>query len=279
MSPGGAVLRQGREVAPGYRVVRLLSRGNTLDVYDAWSEERSSRAIVKTLRPDRRDDWNAHGALLREGCLLRELAHPHLVRAYDVIDAPRPVIVLETLMGETLAHLVERRSRRLGAVELGILGLQLASALRYLHRNGYLHLDLKPSNVVAEAGRAKIIDLSVAQPPGPIRPGVGTWCYLAPEQALGRSVDSAADVWGLGATLWEAAIGHAPFDDGDDGPEYPQLVRRAESVRRLRPRLPRGLAATIDASLEPDPRLRPGLDDVTEVVGRVLGVPDLATVT
>ena len=87
-------------------------------------------------------------------------------------------------------------------------------------------------------------------------------------------------MWGLGATLWEVAVGHAPFDDGDEGPEYPQLVRRAESIRRLRPRLPSGLAATIDASLEPDPRLRPRLDDVTEVLGRrVLGVPDLATVT
>jgi serine/threonine protein kinase len=278
VSSGGPVARQGSEVVAGYRVVRLLSRGNILDVYDAWSEERSCRCVVKTLRPDRLDDWSARGALLREGRLLSALTHPHLVRAYDVVDASRPAIVLETLTGETLSYLVDRRSRRLGAAELGILGLQLVSALGYLHRNGFLHLDLKPSNVVAEAGRAKIIDLSIAQPPGPIRPDVGTWCYLAPEQALGGSVGSAADVWGLGATLWEAAIGRAPFDDGDDGPEYPQLVRRAEPLRRLRPRLPHAVTATIDACLDPDPRLRPRLDDVAEVLGRVLGVPDLATV-
>jgi serine/threonine protein kinase len=273
------LLEPGESIFAGYDVVRLLSRGNTLDVYDAWSTERSCRCVVKMLRPDRESDRPAREALLREGRLLRDLAHPHLVRAYEAVSVPRPAVVLETLTGETLAHLLDRRSRPLGAVELAILGLQLASALRYLHRRGVLHLDLKPSNVVAEAGRAKIIDLSVAQPPGPIKAGVGTWCYLAPEQARGEHVAPATDVWGLGATLWEAATGAAPFDDGDDGPEYPQLLRRAVPLRGLRPRLPRELTAVLDACLEPEPERRPALAELVERLEQVVGVPNLATVT
>lgn len=277
MSAGGPIVRRGRDVLPGYRVVGLLSRGRTLDVYDVWSDERSCRCIVKTLRPDRLGDAGARNRLLREGRLLRRLAHPHLVRAYDVVVEPRPAAVLETLTGETLAHLVDRRRRPLGATELGILGLHLASALRYLHRQNVLHLDLKPSNVVAEAGRAKIIDLSLARRPGRISPGAGTWCYLAPEQARGEVVGAAADVWGLGATLWEAATGDAPFDDGDDGPEYPQLVRPAEQLADRRPRLPAQLVATVDACLDADPARRPSLEQVVGRLGRVEGVPNLAT--
>ena len=278
MSRGGPIVRRGHDVLPGYRVVGLLSRGRTLDVYDVWSEERNCRCIVKTLRPDRFDDARARNRLLREGRLLRRLTHPHLVRAYAVLVEPRPAAVLEMLTGETLGHLVDRRLRPLGAAELAILGLHMASALGYLHRQGILHLDLKPSNVVAEAGRAKIIDLSVARAPGRITAGVGTWCYLAPEQARGEIVGPEADVWGLGATLWEAATGDAPFDDGDDGPEYPQLAREAEPLAARRPRLPAQLAAAVDACLEPDPARRPSLDAVVKRLGRLDGVPNLATV-
>lgn len=274
---GGPVVRRGLEVVPGYRVVGMLSRGRTLDVYDVWSDERSCRCVVKTPRPDRLDDARVRGALLREGRLLRRLAHPHLVRGYDVLLEPRPAAVLETLGGETLGHLVHRLRRPLGATELAVLGLQLASALGYLHRQEILHLDLKPSNVVAEAGRARIIDLSLARRPGRIPRGVGTWCYLAPEQARGGNVDAAADVWGLGATLWEAATGYAPFDDGDDGPEYPQLERVVEPLARRRPRLEPGLARVVDACLRADPADRPALGDITRRLTRLQGVPNLAT--
>ena len=275
---GGPIVRRGRDVVPGYRVVGLLSRGRALDVYDVWSEERNCRCIVKTLRPDRFDDARARNRLLREGRLLRRLTHPHLVRAYDVIVEPRPAAVLETLTGETLGHLADRRRGRLTGAELAILGLHLSSALGYLHSQDVLHLDLKPSNVVAEAGRAKIIDLSVARRPGPISPGVGTWCYMAPEQARGEVVDRAADVWGLGATLWEAATGDAPFDDGDDGPEYPQLERRAQPLRARCPRLAAALTRTVDACLQPDPDLRPSLGSVVKRLGRVDGVPNVRTI-
>jgi serine/threonine protein kinase len=249
----------GREVVPGVRVIGLIHRSNVLDVYDAWSPERACRVALKVPRPDRLRDRGAAAALLREGRLLRRLTHPHLVRAYEVHAGPRPAVVLETLPGETLARLVARR--RLSAAELAHLGVQLAGALRHLHRAGVLHLDLKPQNVIADAGRAKVIDLSLARAPGRMPAGRGTWCNLAPEQARGGEVGPAADVWGLGLVLHEAATGANPFHDHPGDEEFPQLAIAAPPVRTLR-RLPAALAGLVDACLAPDPADRPALDDV-----------------
>ena len=256
MRPLGA----GRELAPGLRVLEHFHRSNVLDVYDAWSEHRACRVMAKTLRPDRLRDRGAAAALVREGRLLVRLAHPHLVRAYEVHRGPRPVIVLETLGGETLAHLVARAQRRLTAPEVAHLGTHLASALRYLHAEGILHLDLKPSNIVAEAGRAKVLDLSLARPPGRVRAGHGTWCNMAPEQARGGEVSAAADVFGLGTVLYEAAAGVGPFDEHEQL-ESPSLEVRAAPLRTHR-RAPAPLLALVDACLEPEAAARPTVDDV-----------------
>jgi len=252
---------------PGYDLGERLARSDVLDVHEAWSRERGCSVIVKSLRPDRRGDARAARSLRREGRLLESLSHPHLVRAYEVLHEPVDAVVLETLGGETLAHLVRRRDRRLSAVELSFLGQHLCSAVGYLHDQGWLHLDLKPSNVVADGGRAKLIDLSIARRPGRAGAGVGTWCYLAPEQAAGGIVDAAADVWGIGGVLWEAATGVCAFgDDRDEGRAFPALDRRADPVRRLRPRLPRPLAGAIDACLEPDPAARPTVPELLAAI-------------
>ena len=260
--------RPGTEIAPGYEVVEHLNRSRVLDVYDCWSRERECRCIVKALRPDRLADAGARRRLLAEGRLLMELCHPGIVRGYAVLRTPEPLVVMETLTGETLAHLVDHRRRPLGARELAFLGLGLGSAVGYLHREGYVHLDLKPSNIVAEAGRAKLIDLSIARRPGRAKPGVGTWCYMAPEQARGGRVGPPADVWGIGVVLWEAACGETPFSDDSIG--YPQLEQRAPALRSRR-RLPKALADTVDRCLEQNPAGRPSLAELRAALEPVPG--------
>jgi serine/threonine protein kinase len=249
-------------------VLEHLHRSNVLDVYDAWSEERECRCIVKALRPDRLDDLGARRRLLAEGRLLQSLVHPGIVRGYETLRSPQPLVVMETLTGETLTHLVDRRARPLSGRELAFLGLQLASAVGYLHRRGYVHLDLKPSNMVAEAGRAKLIDLSIARRPGRARPGMGTWCYMAPEQARGELVGPPADVWGIGVVLWEAACGNTPF--GDESLEYPQLAARAPALGSVR-RLPRALTDAVDACLSPEPAARPTLAELRAALEPLAG--------
>ena len=256
-------LGPGREVAPGTTILEHLHRSAGLDVYDAWNEPRGCRVIVKTLRPDRLQRPGLRAKLLREGRLLKRLTHPHIVRAYEVHDGPRPLIVMETLTGATIQHLIGTALRPLSGVELANLGAHLAGALRHLHAEGVLHLDLKPANVVAEHGRAKVIDLSHARRPGRMRAGNGTWCYMAPEQARGGEIAAPADVWGLGIVLYAAALRSNPLADIADelDVDEPQLHARLPLLRRARPRLPAELSTLIDACLEPDPGERPELDE------------------
>lgn len=274
----------GTEIAPGYRLIAHLSRGSALDVHDAWSEERGTRCVVKLLRPDRAGDRGAARRLVTEGRLLRRLSHPHIVRGYEALEGPRPAVVMETLTGATLAHLIEESRRRLPAAEIAHLGLHLGSAVRYLHGHGWLHLDLKPSNVVAESGRAKLIDLSVARRPGRAPAGVGTWCYMAPEQVRGGELGPPADVWGLGAVLYEATTGHSAFDptadgepsrtgDATDERPHRQLDGPPPPVRRLRRGAPGALVALIEACLRPGPARRPSVERVLRALEPLAGLP------
>jgi serine/threonine protein kinase len=260
-------------IAPGFEVIEHLSRTRRLDTYEVWSEERACSCVAKTLRPDRRADERARAALIAEGRRLIEFSHPHIVRGYELITEPELVVIMETLDGETLAHLIDRHPDGLPAEDVVWLGRHLASALRYMHHHDLLHLDVKPGNIVADGGRAKLIDLSLARPPGRYKPGIGTWSYLSPEQARGEPVGPPADVWGLGAVLYEAATGEPAFDDDESWTDdsgtwdtedqqqagFPQLAGPAPSAA-TRAAVPAALADAIDACLSPDPADRPPLD-------------------
>jgi serine/threonine protein kinase len=262
-------------LAPGYTVVAHLRRGRRLDVYDLWSDERGCRCVGKTLRPERAGDERAAAQLRTEGSLLATLTHPHLVRAYETVVTavrPRPVVVIETLVGHTVDYLLDR-FRRLAPADAAMLGVQMCSVLGYLHRHGWVHLDVKPGNIVEAGGRAVLLDLSLAQRVGEKATG-GTFDYMSPEQARGDAVTEAADVWGLGITLYEVLSGatpwahlpHRPRADDDDRHAFPQLDAPAAGLRTRRRRLrrvPAALARTVDACLAPDPGARPTLAEVS----------------
>jgi len=253
MTAGPGVVPVGAEVLPGHRVEALLSRGGRVDTYDVTSLARDCRAVVKVVRPDRLGEEHVRAALLTEGALLTTLAHPHLVRGYEVVTAPRPAVVLETLPGATVSALLQ--DRRLGVADAALLGRQLVSVLGYLHRQGWVHLDVKPDNVVVQEGRAVLIDLGLATRPGRIERGMGTDGYAAPEQDAGGSVSAATDVWGLGATLFECVTRTAPG-------RHPDVDR---VPRRLRPLLA--------GCLQEEAGRRPTVDDLGDRLEDVLAAP------
>ncbi len=272
-------LEPGELLAPGYHVVAHLRRGKRLDVYDVWSDERGCRCVGKALRPNRAGDEFAARWLRTEGLLLATLSHPHLVRGYETVLTavlPRPAVVIETLPGHTVSYLVEQHGR-LRPADAAILGLQLCSVLGYLHRHGWVHLDVKPANIVEMGGRAVLLDLSVARRIGERDTG-GTFDYLSPEQARGDAVTETTDVWGLGITLYEALSGVTPWADfshrerrSDGSRRYPQLERRADALRTRR-RLPAQLTRSVDACLDPDPGARPTVAEVSARLCAVSGV-------
>src|SRR5699024_7489143 len=181
-------LQKGEKLLPGYRVIQHMRRGGDCDVYYVWSEERLTGCIAKTVQPDKQENEVARKRIIREGTYLKQLSHPNLVRGYEIYRVPTPILIQETLTGETLSHLVRNLAKEgnfLPLKQLAHLGMQLASVVHYLHKYHILHLDLKPSNIISQPPLAKVIDLNLAGPPGEARKGVGTKQYMAPEQARG----------------------------------------------------------------------------------------------
>ena len=256
-------LLAGTPLAPGYVVEGHLSRNQVLDVYEVWSAERDCLCVAKVLRPDCRTHGRRRERLEREGRLLLDLAHPHLVRAYEMLSEPELAVVLETLTGERLDALIARGERRLPAVEVAELGAQLCSVVGYLHRQGWLHLDLKPTNVIVDGGIVKLFDLSLVRRPGQGRPRYGTAGYLSPEQVRGEAFSEATDAFGLACVLFAAATRRSPGAGRRDGGAEPP-----PSVRTLR-RLPAPLADAIDGGLSEDPAARPTVRDLGAVCAAV----------
>ena len=267
-------LEAGEVIAPGYGVISHLHRSNNFDVYDTWSEERACRCIAKTPIPDCVEDKEVVRSLYREGRLLTKLTHPHIVRAYETLRDPRPTLILQTLTGATLAYLIDTSSRRLPLKDIVHLGLHLCSAVYYLHCHDILHLDLKPSNIVSECQIAKIVDLSIARPPGRGKKGAGTRNYMAPEQARDDYLSPAADVWGIGAVLFEATTGELPFEAYDDETRYEQLERRAEPVRSYR-RVPAAFNDLVGSCLELEPTRRPTVGELADSLNGLVKNPRL----
>jgi serine/threonine protein kinase len=282
-------LAPGEQLLADYEVIGLLSRGAALDVYEVYSAERDCSVVAKVIRPDRRHVARLRRRLLLEGRLLRTLAHPHLVRGFGVVHGPPgPVVLVETLTGRTVAEYLATERRRPSLESVAYLGLHLCSAMHYLHGRGYLHLDLKPENVIVQEGTSKVIDFSLVRHPGRSRRGFGTPEYLSPEQARGGLLGTASDVWGIGVTLYEAASGHRAFGSAEDADarvagrdrrQYLQLTQQPTPLRRLRRGLPSAFVALVEACLQPDPARRPILPEVRRelhVLVPAAGVDDLA---
>ena len=258
-------LAEGAEIAPGRSVLRLLGGGNRFEVFLVWDQPRLAVMVAKVLRPHVVADERVLRDLRLEADALALLAHPIIVRGFDaVLDGPYPHLLIEHLEGATLRSLI-RRGGPLPMQQLLPLALHVAAAIHYLATCGWVHLDIKPDNVVMGIP-PRLIDLSLAMPVDGaqrLSSPVGTDAYMPPEQCLPGSapVGPAADVFGLAATLWHAACGARPWprERGDrdcEDPEvrFPQLVRDPQPLPRS---APAGLEDVLRACLARDPGLRP----------------------
>lgn len=252
-----------------YVVEQHLNRGNVCDVYSVWSLTRDCLCIAKTVRPDAPQPARQGERLRREGQYLAALTHPHLVRGYETVSATDgPILIMETLTGTTLSRLIEANAPQgLNPGDVAQLGRQLCSALYYLHARGLVHLDLKPSNIVCAAGTAVVLDIGLAQPPGPCDAGTGTIQYMAPEQVRGDVVDMAADIWGVGGVLYRALTGHRPLSrsstlrSADQRPDFTRL--------RLGDASPAFQSLIVDC-LAPEATARPDLETVSRGLEQVI---------
>lgn len=258
-------LNPGDQIAPGRRALTLLGGGDRYEAYLAWDDRLHAAVVAKLLRPHLVDDARSRAAIEAEAAALSRLAHPILVRSFGAeLDGGRPHLVLEHLDGPRLSTLV-RRFGPLAAEQLVPLLRSLNSALAYVSGEGWLHLDVKPRNIVMTA-TPRLIDLSVARTVERARAvtgPVGTDAYMAPEQCDPRrhgEIGPASDVFGLGATAFEALTGRQAFV-ARPGDRYPQLRRERQA---LPPKAPRELAELLGACLADDPARRPSFDAIDD---------------
>lgn len=262
----------GDEIVPGRVVHKLLGGGNSYEAYLAFDEDLYSAVVVKVIRPGQVADRSALRGIVREAEMLDRLNHPVIVRSFAAtLDGPRPHLVLEHLEGPRLSRLL-RKYGPLPLEQLLPLTLELCSALHYLARRGVVHLDVKPSNIIMGAP-PRLIDLSIARDVEAARSldhVVGTDSYLAPEQADPRTEPpgTPADVFGLGATLFQSCAGYTPWSSKDlvaeDGsPTWPQLHQPPRELPRA---VPAAVVDVVLACLARRPADRPTAAEVAEAV-------------
>jgi eukaryotic-like serine/threonine-protein kinase len=256
-------LVEGDVIAPDRLAVKLLGGGERYETYLALDEHLFSLVVVKIVRPHLVEDSHSLRGLASEAGLLARLGHPVLVRGFAaVLEPPRPHLVLEHLEGPRLSTLI-RKQRALEPEQLLPLGLQLCSAVHFLAAEAVAHLDIKPSNIIMGAP-ARLIDLSIARPLDElqrVRHRIGTDAYMAPEQCdpgARGPITTAADIWGVGATLYHAAAGRTPFRSGArDASREERFPQLRETPGPLPASVAPELAALIRSCLAPDPAERP----------------------
>ncbi|RSD22263.1 serine/threonine-protein kinase [Amycolatopsis eburnea] len=213
-------------VAGRYRLRSVLGSGSMGTVWSAYDEFLHRQVAVKEMKvppgiPASQAD-ELRERTLREARAIAVLSHPNVIILHDVArEDDQPFVVMELLPSRSLAHIL-RDHGPLTVEQAAAVGIAVASALEAAHAAGITHRDVKPGNVlVASDGRIKLTDFGIARNVSEAtmtRTGImlGSPAYIAPEVASGGAVVPAADLWGLGATLFAAVEGAPPYDaDGD----------------------------------------------------------------
>ena len=249
-------------LAGEYSLERELGRGGMGVVYLARDVQLDRFVAIKVLPSHLARTAASRERFVREARTAAGLSHPHIVPIFSVAEREQLVFfVMSYVEGETLGERL-RRDGPLPPAELTRVMREVAWALAYAHGRGIVHRDVKPDNILLEAGtgRAMVTDFGIAhggaQPALATDPGkiMGTAHFMSPEQAASETIDGRSDLYGLGVVGYLAASGRLPFE----APSLPALlVRQATElppgILRVAPGLPPALAAAIDRCLDPDP--------------------------
>ena len=245
--------------AARYRIARKLGGGGMADVYLAEDQELGRRVAVKILHERYANDDQFVERFRREATHAAGLSHPNIVSIYDRGETNGSYfIVMEYVEGRTLKELI--RSRGPCPTHIAIAYTrQILGALRYAHRNGVIHRDIKPHNVIVDPeGVIKVTDFGIARAgasqmteEGAI---IGTAQYLSPEQARGAPVDQTSDLYSTGIVLYELLTGKVPFV-GETPVEIAMkhLTEVPEPPSEHRPEIPEDLDLVVIRALAKEP--------------------------
>jgi non-specific serine/threonine protein kinase len=289
---GGGPLEEDPEALVGatidglYRIEGLVGKGGMGAVYRAVQLPLGRAVALKVVRGDLLSDATVVERFKREARAIAHLRHPHIVTAHDfgVVPDVGMYLAMELLEGRTLRAELEADGRLPPAFTVEVMS-QVCSAAHAAHEAGFVHRDLKPTNIFLErtAGGlvAKVLDFGIAKLSPRADPAdtpltlqgavLGTPAYMSPEQCLGGELDARSDVYSLGCVLYEMLTGAAPFRAGSAAALLVKHVLEAPSPpSRHRPDVPAGLEAAVMQALakRPEGRFQTAAD-----FGRALGPP------
>jgi len=255
----------GRVLGGRYRLAAPLGLGSSAHVYLAEDLVLQRRVAVKVLQPSLVGDEAFLKRFRAESRAAASLNHPHVMRVFDWGEDPDgPYLVLEYLGGGSLRELLDHGGL-LDIAQAVRVGREAAEGLAYAHRQGLVHRDVKPANLVFdEDGRVRVADFGVARALAaaawtePVGAMVGTIRYASPEQAQGVAVAGSTDVYALALVLYEAVTGVVPFVEGD---QVTTLMARVGATLPPHPALG-VLAPLLVAAAAPGLADRPGADDL-----------------
>ena len=251
-----------------YKILSRLGTGGMADVFLAEDQQLGRKVALKLLHRRFAEDPGFVERFRREAQAAAGLQHPNVVSVYDRGEYEGTYyIAMEYLPGPSLKEMV-RSGVPMDPVRAIDITLQILKAARFAHRRGVIHRDLKPHNVmVDDAGHAKVTDFGIARAgasdmteTGSI---MGTAHYLSPEQAQGRAVTPASDLYSVGVVLYELLTGHVPFDG--ESPVTIALKHVSEApppIRPQNPAVPVELEQVVMWTLNKDPAHRPQDADV-----------------
>jgi eukaryotic-like serine/threonine-protein kinase len=253
-----------------YALVRQLGSGGSSIIFEATDLKLNRPVAVKVVAPDSPNLQNDAARLQREGRIAAGLSHPNIYSVTDIdwLDSGLPYLVLELLVGETLAQRLDR-VRALTVPQTLEIGEQLLAGLAAAHVRGIVHRDIKPANVfLVNVGLdrtvVKLIDFGIARVPQMLdheeipltETGhvVGTPEYMSPEQVRGlRDFDARTDVYAAGVVLYEMLSGVRPFNDRSTATMLEAIAFEAiPPIATIAPHVPPSIAHAIDVALSKD---------------------------
>jgi tetratricopeptide (TPR) repeat protein len=256
-------LQPGQRFGSRYTIIRMLGVGGMGAVYQAWDESLGMPVALKTIKlpPGIHplDAQELEERFKRELRLARQVTHPNVVRIHDLGEVgPVKFLTMAYVQGADLAGVL-RTHGRLPVERALAIARQVAAGLAAAHEAGVVHRDLKPANVLIDGEqRALLTDFGIARAadgmPAQTIPGavIGTFGYMAPEQARGELADQRSDVYACGLILYELLAGKRPRAGGDPSLTQPPPPPVGEAA----PATPPGLARIVDRCLQPDPAAR-----------------------